>query len=413
MDSERLLQRFLRYVAIDTTANDATQQYPSSEGQLSLGRLLVSELREMGWDDVEQNEHGLVLATLAPRGVPANAPTIVLNAHLDTSPEMPGAEIRPQVIRNYAGGDLRLEHGDAVIRVAENPELAELHGCTLITTDGRTLLGADDKAGVAIIMELAHRLKQQTHIAHGRLRLLFTCDEEIGRGVQHVDIPSLDARACYTVDGPGHGQIDVETFSADLATITFRGVNIHPAIAYERMINAVKAAAAFVELLPRDERSPETTQEREGFLHPYSLEAGVAEAKLKVLLRDFDTPRLRESERLLRQLADRVIERFPGLTVDCAVTAQYRNLGDGLAREPRAVELAQRAFERIGLSCRQSMIRGGTDGSRLTELGLPTPNLSSGQHNPHSNLEWACLDEMEQSVRVLTELVSLWGFASS
>ncbi len=411
MDSERLLQRFLRYVAIETTANDGTQEYPSSAGQWTLGRLLAEELRAMGWSEVEQDEHGLVLATLPARNASPDAPTIVLNAHLDTSPEMPGGNIRPQVIRSYAGGDLRLEHAGAVIRVAENPELSELHGCTLITTDGRTLLGADDKAGVAIIMELAERLKEQPDLAHGRLRLLFTCDEEIGRGVQHVDIPALDAQVCYTVDGPGHGQIDVETFSADLATLTFRGANIHPAIAYGRMVNAVKAAAALLELLPRDERSPETTQEREGFLHPYALEAGVAEATLKVLLRDFDTPRLRDYESMLRQLAHQVMERFPGLQIDCAVTAQYRNLGDGLAREPRAVALALKAYERLGLACRRSIIRGGTDGSRFTELGLPTPNLSSGQHNPHSNLEWACLDEMEQSVRVLTQLVTLWSKA--
>ncbi len=407
MTSERLLQRFLRYVAIDTTANDETSDYPSSPGQWVLGSLLMEELKSMGWTDVSQDTHGLVVATLESN-VAGPAPTVVFNSHLDTSPEMPGRDVRPQVIRNYAGGDIQLPNGTAVIRVADNEELTELLGCTLITTDGNTLLGGDDKAGLAILMELAERLREQP-VPHGRIRLLFTCDEEIGRGVQHVDLERLEGQVCYTIDGPSAGQVDVETFSADLVTMVFRGVNIHPSIAKGRMVNALKAAGSFLDRLPRQELSPETTSDREGFLHPYSLSGGVAEATLKVLLRDFDTPQLRVHEGRLRVLADEVIGQFPGLAIDVHVTAQYRNLGDGLAKEPRAVQFAEQAYERLQLPCQRSIIRGGTDGSRLTELGLPTPNLSSGQHNPHSNLEWACLDEMEQTVQVLRELIQLWA----
>jgi tripeptide aminopeptidase len=410
MDSERLLQRFLRYVRVDTTADDTVDRYPSSQGQLTLGRMLADELRELGLTDVEHDEHGLVLATV-PATDPDARTVVALNSHLDTSPETSGAGVKPQVIRNYVGGDIRLPSGNQVIRLADSPELAQMHSRTLITSDGTTLLGADDKAGLAIIMEVAQHLHEHPEILHGPVRVLFTCDEEIGHGVDYVDLQKLAADVCYTLDGPGAGQIDVETFSADLATIFVRGINIHPSIAFNRMVNALKVAATFLQNLPSHDMSPETTRDREAFVHPYVIDGGVANVTLKILLRDFCTARLEDHAQLLRRIARETSQRFPGSEIEVVVTKQYRNLGDGLAKEPRAVAFAEKAFNRLGLSSRRSIVRGGTDGSRLTELGLPTPNLSSGQHNLHSPLEWACLEEMRQAADVVVQLLQIWGEA--
>jgi len=406
---QRLLERFLEYVRIDTTANDATNEYPSSPGQRELGALLARQLTACGLEDVEHDPYGLVYATI-PATVPHEVPTIAFNAHLDTSPETTGKNVQPQVIENYAGGDIPLPgHPEKIIRVAENPELDKMHGHTLITSDGTTLLGADDKAGVAIMMELAQHLMEHPEIEHGRIRLLFTCDEEIGRGTQHVDLTKLGAVVGYTLDGAGAGDIDVETFSADLATVTLRGINIHPSIAKGRMVNAVRAAGEFAARIPRDTLAPEVTSGREGFLHPYSISGGVAEVTLKVLLRAFDTRELAVQAESLRDIARDVERLFPGLSIDVAVTPQYRNLGDGLAREPRAVRYAQRAHERLGRTARLTIVRGGTDGSLLTEKGLPCPNLSCGQYNLHSPLEWASLDEMVQALEVVLELIQVWA----
>jgi len=409
IDPERLLSRFLRYVQIDTTAREDAGRYPSSPGQLELGRILVEELREIGLDDAAQSEFGIVTATI-PATVKKAVPTIAFNSHVDTSPETTGAGVKPQVIRNYDGRDLVLP-GDTskVIRTADNPELRELVGRTIITSDGTTLLGADDKAGLAVIMELAAHLKQQPDIPHGPVRVLFTCDEEIGHGVDHVNLAALGATACYTLDGRGADEIDVETFSADLAIVTVRGVNIHPSIGKGKMVNAVRVAADFVSRLPRDQLSPETTDERQGFLHPYVIQGGVAEATLKILLRDFDTANLAQLAERLRRAAADTTAAFPGSSIDVNVIQQYRNMADGLAREPRAVSYAQEALKRLSREPKLTIVRGGTDGSRLTELGLPTPNLSTGQHNPHSPLEWACLEEMQQAVAMLAQLVQLWA----
>lgn len=409
MSAERLLERFLRYVRVDTTANDAGKSYPSSPGQLELGRILAAELRSMGAGEVEQTDRGLVYATIPAHAQCLSAPVAALNAHVDTSPETTGKNVQPQVIRNYAGGDITLP-GDPrqVIRVAANPELQTLLGCTLVTTDGTTLLGSDDKSGVAVIMEFAERLLE-TKSAHGKIRILFTCDEEIGHGVDHVDLAKLGADVCYTLDGSGAGEIDVETFSADMAVATVRGVNIHPSIGKGRMVNAVRVAAALIDRLPREGFSPETTSEREGFLHPYLIEGGVAEVKVKILLRDFDTAGLATKAELIRAKAAECVALFPGSSIEVNVIKQYRNLGDGLQREPRAVALAAEANRLAGREPRLSIVRGGTDGSQLTERGLPTPNLSTGEHNPHSPLEWTCLEEMEQAVQVLLKLAELWG----
>jgi tripeptide aminopeptidase len=404
-----LIDRFCRYVRIDTTAVENAGTYPSSPGQLELGRMLTEELRAIGVRDAVQDEHGIVLATI-PATVAHEAPTIAWIAHLDTSPETTGRNVRPIVHENYDGNDIVLP-GDPskIIRVSDNPELSHLKGKTLITTDGTTLLGADDKAGVAVIMEAAAQLLARPQLPHGPIRICFTCDEEIGHGVDHLDLQKLGAVAGYTLDGGGQGEIDGETFSADLAVVTIRGINIHPAIAKGRMVNALRLAGLFLDRLPRLAQSPETTAEREGFLHPYRIDGGVAEVTLRILLRDFETPRLAERAELLRTIARTLTAEYAQASIDMKVTPQYRNMAEGLAREPRALTFAQEAMRRVGLEPKLTIVRGGTDGSRLTELGLPTPNLSTGEHNLHSPLEWTCAEEMTTAVRVLVELAQVWA----
>lgn len=407
LNRERLLERFLRYVQVATTADDSTQDYPSSAGQWELGKLLVQEAHEMGYSQAHQDSHGLVWIEI-DSNLNKPAPRIAFNSHLDTSPETSGTGVKPHVIRNYAGGDVVIsETREQYLRVKDNPELNTVIGHTLITTDGTTLLGGDDKAGIAIIMEVAHVLAENPMIPRGPITLLFTCDEEIGRGVKHVDFEKLGATVCYTLDGGGANMIDVETFSADLATIVVHGVNIHPSIAKGRMINAIRIAGELLTQIPA-ELSPERTEGRQGFLHPYGIEGGVAQATLKVLIRDFDTEKLEEHANLLREAASRLESLHPGCRIEVRVTPQYRNLGDGLKREPRAVSYAIEAHRRLGRSPKLTIIRGGTDGSVLTEKGLPTPNLSSGQHNPHSPLEWASLDEMMAAGEVCLELTQVW-----
>jgi len=409
MNRDRLLARLLRYVQIDTTAREGIDNYPSSPGQLELGRLLVEELAALGLRDARQDRHGIVLATV-PSTIDAATPVIAFCAHLDTSPETSGRGVKPRVIEDYAGGDIVLPADTTqVIRTSENEELKQLVGRTIITSDGTTLLGADDKAGVAVIMQAAEWLVEHPEIRHGPIRICFTCDEEIGRGVDKLELEQIGAVACYTLDGQGSDTIDVETFSADLAVVTIGGVNIHPSIAKGRMTNAIRAAADFVERLPRDRLSPETTEDRDGFLHPYEIGGGVAEVKLRIILRDFETAALERQAQLLRSAAAESMSKFPKAKIEVAVKPQYRNMAGGLAAEPRAVAYAERALKRLGRTARQTIVRGGTDGSRLTELGLPTPNLSTGQHTPHSPLEWACLDEMVESAHWLAALAEVWA----
>jgi tripeptide aminopeptidase len=404
-----LLDRFCRYVRIDTQANESATTYPSSPGQLALGRMLAEELRQVGLSDARQSEHGIVTATL-PATVPGKAPVIAWIAHVDTSPETTGKGVNPQVHRDYDGGDIVLP-GDPkqVLRPADNPELKACVGKTVITTDGTTLLGADDKAGVTVIMETAAYLKAHPEIPHGPIRVCFTCDEEIGRGVEHVDLGQLGARVGYTLDGLGQGEIEGETFSADKATVTVTGVNIHPSIAKGRMVNAVRLAGMFLERLPRKLLTPETTAGREGFLHPYQVEGGVGRVTIGVLLRDHHTPKLAEQAELLRSVARLVALEYPEARIDVAVRPQYRNMAEAMGAEPRAMALAERAVRQAGLEPKFPILRGGTDGAMLSHRGLPTPNLSTGEHNPHSPLEWTCLEEMETAVRVLVELAKLWG----
>lgn len=409
MNRQRLLERFLRYVRIDTTAREGADESPSSPGQRELGRLLVEELRAAGVADARQDEHGIVLATI-PATVAEPRPAIAFCAHLDTSPEVPGASVRPQVIEHYGGGDIVLPSAPSlVLCAAENPKLADCQGHTLITSDGSTLLGADDKSGVAAIVEAAAWLVEHPEIAHGPVRLVFTCDEEIGRGVEWLDPGRIGAEACYTLDGEGADTIDVETFSADMAVVTVEGVNIHPSIAKGRMTNAVRAAADFIARLPRDRLAPEATEGREGFIHPLEIAGGVARATVRIILRDFDTARLEDHAALLRAAAEEAGRVFPGARFEIVVKKQYRNMADGLRHDPRAVEFAEEALRRRGRRPRRAIVRGGTDGARLSEMGLPTPNLSSGQHNPHSLLEWASLDEMVAAAEWVVALAGVWA----
>ncbi|MBA4063864.1 MAG: peptidase T [Isosphaera sp.] len=403
-----LLDRFLRYVRIDTKADEKSSTYPSSPGQLVLGRMLRDELLAIGLADAVQDEHGLVFATV-PGNVPG-APTIAFNAHVDTNPENSGKDVDPQVIRNYAGGDLVLpKDRSKVIRVADNPELAGLVGKTIITTDGTTLLGADDKAGLAVIMEAARTLVENPDLPHGPVRVVFTCDEEIGFGVKHLEPAQVGAVVAYTLDGAGSAEIEDETFSADAAVVTVTGVNIHPSIGKGRMVNAVRLAAMFVDRLPQRTLSPETTDGRQGFIHPLGVEGGVGETRVNFLLRSFDTPELAVQAELLREVGRQVEREFPGARVKVETRKQYRNMKDGISKDPRAVEYAAEAVRRAGMEPRFKVIRGGTDGAQLTEKGLPTPNLSTGEHNPHSPLEWTCLEEMEAAVRVVVELCRVWA----
>lgn len=404
---DQLLDCFLRYVRIDTQSDESSPSYPSTAKQLTLSRLLAEECRALGLADVSCDEYGIVLATVPGT---KSAPTIAWIAHVDTSPEYSAEKVSPIVHQNYQGTDIPLP-GDAtkVIRFADTPELKQCLGHTLITTDGTTLLGSDDKAGIAIIMTAAAELIRRKDVAHGPIRLCFTCDEEIGRGTDKLDLNKLNSTCAYTLDGGGQGEINAETFSADQAIIRVVGVNIHPSIGKGVMVNAIRILSEFLSRLPKSRLSPETTDDRQGFLHPYHIEGGVAEASAKLILRDFETPALADQAKLLESIAVALRAEFPSAQIHVDIRRQYRNLRDGLAKELRAVPKAEAAMRAIGIEPTYGIIRGGTDGSLLTEKGLPTPNLSSGQHNIHSPLEWASLNEMETAVRVLVQLAAEWG----
>jgi tripeptide aminopeptidase len=355
------------------------------------------------------DEFGIVMATV-PSTVKHASPTIAWVAHVDTSPEFSGTDVKPIVHSNYDGRDLTLpEDPSRIVRVDENPSLKTLIGGTVITTDGTTLLGADDKSGVAVIMTAAAHLLAHPEIPHGPIRICFTCDEEIGHGVDKVDLAKLGAHCAYTLDSEGIGRIDSETFSADKATVTVTGVNTHPSVGKGVMVNAVRFLSEFLVKLPTETLSPETTDGREGFLHPYHVEGSVAQAKARIILRDFVTAKLADYAAMLEEIATPLRKKHPRAKIEIEIEQQYRNMGDGLKKEPRALAKAIEATRAAGLEPRMSIIRGGTDGSRLTELGLPTPNLSSGQHNPHSPLEWTSLEEMQKAVEILIELAKVWG----
>ena len=404
--AQRLLDRFIRYVQIDTTACDTSTTYPSSPGQLVLGKLIAAELRAMGAIDVEQTDKGIVFATLL--GVKAKlGPVVAWIAHLDTSPETTGNNVKPMVHENYQGKPIPLPGKPGLtLDPAKSAELAAMVGKTIITTDGSTLLGADDKAGVAVIIEAAHRLLEKPDLPRGTIRLCLTCDEEIGKGTDHLDIQHLGADWAYTLDGGGTSEIDTATFSADLAEVIVHGVNIHPAIAKDRMTNALRMAGMLLERLPRS-MAPETTDGNKGFLHPYKIEGGVDRVRVAILLRDFKTAKLAEQAELLRSIARSIEADFPSGRIEINIKPQYRNMADGMEKAPQAIPLAQKAMQATGLSPRLTSVRGGTDGSRLTEKGLPCPNLSCGEHNLHSPLEWTCLEEMDTACKVLEQMAAI------
>jgi len=403
-----LLDRFCRYVKVETTANEHTTDYPSSPGQWDLAKILKAELEELGLQDVSIDEHCIVMGT-----VPGNvdgAPTVCFCSHMDTSHEYSGTNVKPLVHENYDGKDIALP-GDPnqIIKAADNPELVANKGKTIITSDGSTLLGADDKAGIAIIMTLAAELMAKPEIKHGPIRVLFTCDEEIGRGTDKLDLKKIAADVAYTLDGEGQGSLECETFSADMALVTIIGKNIHPGYAKGRMLNSMRPAATFMSKMPADTLCPEMTEGREGFVHLYQFDGNTAQTTLRIILRSFETEELESHAALLRRIGQETEAAHPGCEVKIEIKQQYRNMIEGLNKEPRAKALAEAAFRKIGVEPTVASIRGGTDGSRLTEMGLPTPNLSAGMHNFHSPLEWACLEEMETAVKMLVELVQLWG----
>lgn len=405
---DTLLDRFCRYVKVETTADETSETYPSTATQFDLAKILAEELRAMGAQDVSVSEFGIVMGTIP--GNVDGAPTIAWFAHMDTSPEAPGKNVKPVVHENYDGNDIVLPGDESkVIRTNDATHLQKCKGKTIITTDGTTLLGADDKAGVASIMTAAAALLADTSTPHGPIRVVFTCDEEIGKGTDHVDLSAVGAVCGYTLDGEGAGGIENETFSADVAAIKITGRNTHPGYATGRMINAIRVASEFISRLPRKTLTPETTGGKDGFLHPYTMTSSVEEANLRIILRSFNTSELAEQAELLRAAARTVEAEFPGSKIDINITEQYRNMLEFLKKEPRAVSIAETAMRNLGLEPVFESIRGGTDGSRFSEKGLPTPNLATGMHNFHSVLEFAVLEEMQTAADVLVEIAKLWG----
>ena len=410
MRHHSVLGRFLRYVTIDTRADEASAASPSSPGQRVLLEQLASELRGLGARDVTCDEHGYVMATVPATTTRTGVPAIGFVAHVDTSPEMSGTSVRPIVHRHYDGGDLVLPDApDAVLRPSDDPALAAQLGHDIVTASGTTLLGADDKAGVAEIMTAVDYLLAHPEVEHGDVRIAFTPDEEIGRGANHFDVARFAATCAYTLDGGSCGELEVESFSADAVTVTFQGFNTHPGYAKGRMVNALRMAAAFVESLPKEGMSPETTDGYDGYLHPYAMDASVDRTSVRVLLRDFRTEQLRVKGALVERLAREVVGRFPGGRVEIKVEEQYRNMREVLDGFPTVVEHAAEAIRRAGLEVRTKPIRGGTDGSRLSFMGLPTPNIFAGEHNIHSRLEWTSVQDMEAAVRVIAHLCQIWA----
>jgi len=400
--------RFLRYVVIDTQSDANSKTQPSTEKQKNLGRLLVEELLEIGISDAHLDEHGYVYATIPSNSAKSNVPVICFCAHMDTAPDFSGTNVKPQIVRNYQGGDIRLP-GDTsqVIRVADHPVLKDMIGHDIITTDGTTLLGADDKAGIAEIMAAAEFLINNPDIKHGTIRILFTPDEEIGRGVDKVDLAKLGADFGYTMDGETAGTIEDETFSADKVEIAIKGVAIHPGFAYGKMENAIKIAGAIIERLPKD-MAPETTKGRDGFIHPTGVSGVMEKANLSFIIRDFTEDGLKSKEALLEKITKEVIESYPGSGYTFTVQEQYRNMKVVLDRHPEIVEYAMEAIRRAGMTPMRGSIRGGTDGSRLSFMGLPCANIFAGGHAFHSPLEFVSSQDMEKAVKTIVGLAKLW-----
>lgn len=401
--------RFLRYVQIDTQADPNSNTIPSSEKQKNLSRLLVEELKDMGILDAELDEYGYVYATIPANTDKTNVPTLCFCAHVDTAPDASGTNVKPIVHPNYQGADIVLpDDTTQIIRLSDYPYLKKKIGDDIITASGLTLLGADDKAGVAEIMDAAYQLLNTPSVKHGKIRLLFTPDEEIGRGVDKVDLTKLGADYGYTLDGGPVGELEIETFSADGAHINIQGVSAHPGYAKGKMENALKIAAEIVAALPKDQLSPETTEGKQGFIHPIKIEGGLENASIYFILRDFDNALLVEKGDILRAIMQKVMKAYPYSRAELKITEQYRNMVTVLENYPHVVENAKEAIRRIGETPELNAIRGGTDGSRLSFMGLPCPNLFAGEMGIHSRHEHISIQDMEKAVRMIVELCAVW-----
>jgi tripeptide aminopeptidase len=404
-----VVDRFLRYVTFDTQSTETSTTYPSTAKQLDLLRHLVEELRGLGLADAAIDEHGYVMATIPATSKKKDVPVIGFIAHVDTSPEMSGAGVKPIVHRNYQGQDLVLpDDPTAVLRPADLPYLKQRIGDDIITASGTTLLGADNKSGVAEIMAAAEYLLAHPEIPHGPIRIGFTPDEEVGAGTKYFDVAKFGARYAYTMDGGARGEVEMESFSADAMTLTFHGFNTHPGYAKGKMVNAIKIAADFIGRLPEDSLSPETTDGYEGYVHPYVLNASVDKTAVKMLIRDFKTPGLKEKEDFLEKLARETVADWPGATLETKVEESYRNMREVLDQHPDVMENAREAIRRAGIETVERPIRGGTDGSKLSFMGLPTPNIFAGEQSFHSRLEWVSAQDMEKAVEVIVHLAQVW-----
>ena len=403
-----VLDRFLRYVVIDTQSDPASPTCPSTDKQKNLGRLLAQELRDIGLVDAQLDEHGYVYATI-PATSDKPVPVICFCSHMDTSPVCSGENVKPQIVKNYQGGDIALP-GDVtqMIRTAEHPALADQIGHDIITSDGTTLLGADNKAGVAAIMDAATFLVANPQIAHGVIKILFTPDEEIGRGVDKVDLKKLGADIAYTIDGETAGHIEDETFSADGAVLTIDGVSAHPGFAKGKMEHAIKIAAAVIDALPKDTCSPETTEGKDGFLHPISIAGALERATVQFIIRDFTDEGLRDKEELLETIVQTVMRDYPRSTYRLQIKPQYRNMKQLIDKHPGIIANAVEAISRTGLMPVTGSIRGGTDGSRLSFMGLPCPNIFAGEHAFHSRLEWVSRQDMEKAMQAIVHLAMIF-----
>jgi tripeptide aminopeptidase len=404
-----VLERFLRYVKIDTQSDPQSAGFPSTARQRDLSILLVEELHTLGITDAHLDEYGYVYATIPATSPKPGVPVICFCSHVDTSPDVSGAGVKPLVHQNWQGEDIVLPDDPAqVIRLSEHPDLAAQLGNDIVTASGTTLLGADNKAGVAEIMAAAEHLMQHPEIKHGSIRLLFTPDEEVGRGTEKVNMEKLAADFGYTVDGETLGTLENETFSADGARITIQGVSTHPGFAKGKLENAIKIVADVVSALPQDGLSPETTEGMEGFIHPVHLEGGQDEAQIDFIIRDFTLVGLKEKGEFLRKILDQVMKRYPHSKANLRITEQYRNMKEVLDQHPAVTENAIEAMRRVGLPAEPRSIRGGTDGSRLSFMGLPCPNIFAGEHAFHSRLEWVSVQDMEKAVEVIVEIARVW-----
>jgi tripeptide aminopeptidase len=405
--AEDAAERFLRYVRIDTQSEEDSEEYPSTAKQLDLLRLLLDELEEIGLEDAAIDEHGYVTATI-PSTVDRDAPTIAFFAHVDTAREVTGANVNPQRFR-YEGGEIPLGDSGQVIRPEESPQLAGHAGHELITTDGTTLLGADDKSGVAEIMAATAYLVEHPEVPHGPVKVAFNPDEEIGRGVIHFPVDTFGAVAAYTLDGSTVGELQQETFSGAQVRMKIKGRSIHPGLAKGELVNAIKLAAAVVERLPKDARSPETTEEREGYVHPVVISGDSTEVELRFIARDFENDLLDEHVEFLRGIAAEVAATDDRCSIEVESFIQYRNMRDTLDKHPDIVGNLDEAVRRMGIEPKWTIIRGGTDGSALTELGLPTPNIFTGGQDAHSEREWICVEDMGLASAAIIELAKVWA----